>query len=327
MSIATSWSFPFLRTLFKPQKPLLNLFYRDAISTTVTTVTTRQRLDDSKTSAKHSYFGKWLKLANRQNEGHKQGQVFIVGAGPGDAELLTLKALRLLQQADIVLFDALVSEDILALIPSKVVKEYVGKRCKKHSFTQDAICKRVVELASNGHTVVRLKGGDPALFARTCEETDALTKANIPFAIVPGITAASGVSAYTGIPLTDRRCAQSVSFMTAHFKNAEQWPEMAPMAQNVMNQTMVVYMGLSRLEGLCKGLVHHNVPSTWPVAAIENATSPEQRVITGVLADIHSKVEAANLTGPTLLIFGKVVESRQQVNTLLLHSSKYAATI
>ncbi len=325
MSIASSWSLPFLRTLFKQQKPLFNLFYHDAISTT--TSTTRQCFDNSKTSAKHSYLGRWLKLASRQNEGHKQGQVFIVGAGPGDAELLTLKALRLLQQADVVLFDALVSEDILALIPSKVVKEYVGKRCKKHSFTQNAICKRVVELASNGHIVVRLKGGDPALFARTCEETDALTNANIPFAIVPGITAASGVSAYTGIPLTDRRCAQSVSFMTAHFKDADQWPEMAPMAQNVLKQTMVVYMGLSRLEGLCKGLVHHKVPTTWPVAAIENATSPQQRVITGVLADIHSKVEAANLTGPTLLIFGKVVESRQQVNTLLLHSSKHAATI
>ena len=325
MSIASSWSLPFLRTLFKQQKPLFNLFYHDAISTT--TSTTRQRFDNSKTSAKHSYLGRWLKLASRQNEGHKQGQVFIVGAGPGDAELLTLKALRLLQQADVVLFDALVSEDILALIPSKVVKEYVGKRCKKHSFTQNAICKRVVELASNGHIVVRLKGGDPALFARTCEETDALTNANIPFAIVPGITAASGVSAYTGIPLTDRRCAQSVSFMTAHFKDADQWPEMAPMAQNVLKQTMVVYMGLSRLEGLCKGLVHHKVPTTWPVAAIENATSPQQRVITGVLADIHSKVEAANLTGPTLLIFGKVVESRQQVNTLLLHSSEHATTI
>jgi len=325
MSIASSWSLPFLRTLFKQQKPLFNLFYHDAISTT--TSTTRQRFDNSKTSAKHSYLGRWLKLASRQNEGHKQGQVFIVGAGPGDAELLTLKALRLLQQADVVLFDALVSEDILALIPSKVVKEYVGKRCKKHSFTQNAICKRVVELASNGHIVVRLKGGDPALFARTCEETDALTNDNIPFAIVPGITAASGVSAYTGIPLTDRRCAQSVSFMTAHFKDADQWPEMAPMAQNVLKQTMVVYMGLSRLEGLCKGLIHHNVPTTWPVAAIENATSPQQRVITGVLADIHSKVEAANLTGPTLLIFGKVVESRQQVNTLLLHSSEHATTI
>ncbi|WP_334059135.1 uroporphyrinogen-III C-methyltransferase [Alteromonas sp. S005] len=325
MSIASSWSLPFLRTLFKPQKPLFNLFYRDAPS--IKTSTTRKRNDNFESLAKYSYLNKWLNTANLGDERQKQGQVFIVGAGPGDAELLTLKALRLLQQADVVLFDALVSEDILSLIPSSVAKEYVGKRCKKHSFTQDAICKRVVELASLGHTVVRLKGGDPALFARTCEETDALTKANIPFAIVPGITAASGVSAYTGIPLTDRRCAQSVSFMTAHFKDAEQWPEMAPMAQNVVKQTMVVYMGLSRLEGLCKGLVQHKVPSSWPIAAIENATSPQQRVITGSLADIHGKVEAANFTGPTLLIFGKVVESRQQVNTLLLHSSEHAATI
>lgn len=325
MSIASSWSLPFLRTLFKQQKPLFNLFYRDASS--AKTSATRQRPENSKSLVKHSYLDKWLKAANPRNANHKQGQVFIVGAGPGDAELLTLKALRLLQQADVVLFDALVSEDILSLIPSSVAKEYVGKRCKKHSFTQEEICKRVVELASLGHTVVRLKGGDPALFARTCEETDALTKANIPFAIVPGITAASGVSAYTGIPLTDRRCAQSVSFMTAHFKDAEQWPEMAPMAQNVLKQTMVVYMGLSRLEGLCKGLIQHKVPNTWPVAAIENATSPQQRVITGELSDIHRKVEAANLTGPTLLIFGKVVESRQQVNTLLLHSSEHATTI
>ena len=327
MSIASSWSFPFLRTLFKQQKPMFNLPYRDAIATRSSATTTRQHPANDKTSAKHSYLNKWFTPANRQSEHHKQGQVFIVGAGPGDAELLTLKALRLLQQADVVLFDALVSEDILALIPSKVVKEYVGKRCKKHSFTQDEICKRVVELASKGHRVVRLKGGDPALFARTCEETDALTRANIPFAIVPGITAASGVSAYTGIPLTDRRCAQSVSFMTAHFKDAELWPEMASMAENVLKQTMVVYMGLSRLEGLCKGLSQHKVPCAWPVAAIENATSPQQRVITGVLEDIHSKVKAANLTGPTLLIFGKVVESRQQVNTLLLNSSEHAATI
>ena len=327
MSIASSWSLPFLRTLFKPQKSFLNLFTRDVISARTSTKTKSQRSASAKTSSEHSYLDKWLKSANSHNECRKQGHVYIVGAGPGDAELLTLKALRLLQQADVVLFDALVSEDILALIPSKVVKEYVGKRCKKHSFTQDAICKRVVELASEGHTVVRLKGGDPALFARTCEETDALTKAHIPFAIVPGITAASGVSAYTGIPLTDRRCAQSVSFMTAHFKDADQWPEMATMAQNVLKQTMVVYMGLSRLEGLCKGLVHNKVPNSWPVAAIENATSPEQRVITGSLEDIYSKVNAANLTGPTLLIFGKVVESRQQVNTLLLHSSEHAATI
>lgn len=248
----------------------------------------------------------------------RKGQVFIVGAGPGDAELLTLKALRLLQHADIVLFDALVSEEILALIPHYVQREYVGKRCKKHSFTQQAICERVVGLAQEGKVVVRLKGGDPALFARTCEETTALDQAHIEYAIVPGITAASGMSAYTGIPLTDRRCAQSVSFITAHFKDAAKWPDMQPLAQNVMKQTVVVYMGLSRLDGLATGLMHFDVPEEWPVAAVENATTSSQRIVTGTLNTIGSLVRDAHLTGPTLLIFGKVVESRQQVNTCLL---------
>ncbi|BFT29144.1 hypothetical protein D210916BOD24_03200 [Alteromonas sp. D210916BOD_24] len=269
----------------------------------------------------------WGKSVQRRHGESRCGSVFIVGAGPGDAELLTVKALRLLQQADVVLFDALVSQEILSLIPGKVEKEYVGKRCKKHSFTQSAICQRVVALANAGKTVVRLKGGDPALFARTCEETAALQAANIPFAIVPGITAASGVSAYTGIPLTDRRCAQSVSFMTAHFQDASQWPEMAAMARNVLKQTVVVYMGLSRLQGLCEGLANHKVPDHWPVAVIENGTTHEQRVVTGSLSDISDRVAQAKLTGPTLLIFGKVVESRQLVNTLLLQSTEHATTI
>ncbi|MCB4437763.1 uroporphyrinogen-III C-methyltransferase [Alteromonas sp. McT4-15] len=251
------------------------------------------------------------------------GQVFIVGAGPGDAELLTLKALRLLQQADIVLFDALVSEDVLAMIPLHVKKEYMGKRCKKHSFTQQAICERVVTLALEGKNVVRLKGGDPALFARTCEETAALDKAEVAYAIVPGITAASGMSAYTGIPLTDRRCAQSVSFITAHFQDASQWPEMKPLAQNVLKQTVVVYMGLSRLDGLAKGLMCYDVPADWPVAAVENATTSNQRVITGSLSSIGTLVRDANLTGPTLLVFGKVVESRQHVNQCLLDARRF----
>ena len=138
------------------------------------------------------------------------GEVFIVGAGPGDAELLTLKAYRLLQEADVVLFDWLVDQSVLDCIPRHVAREFVGKRCGKHSVPQDKICERLVELGLQGKRVVRLKGGDPAIFARTCEETDALHQAGIPFAIVPGITAASGASAYTGIPLTDRRFAQSV---------------------------------------------------------------------------------------------------------------------
>ena len=268
--------------------------------------------------------------ASRKSKLHKTsgaGQVFIVGAGPGDAELLTLKALRLLQEADVVLFDALVSAEVLALIPNHVAREYVGKRNKKHSYSQDYICQRVVELAQQGQTVVRLKGGDPALFARTCEETDALHAAEIPFAIVPGVTAASGMSAYTGIPLTDRRCAQSVCFMTAHFKNVNTWPEMHTMAQSVQKQTVVVYMGLSRLDGLCKGLLNNGVSGSWPVAVVENATTKSQRVIVGTVDTIFDKANRAKLTGPTLLIFGKVVESKQHVNTLLLHLYQHATTV
>lgn len=264
---------------------------------------------------------------NKQYRKSGVGHVFIVGAGPGDAELLTLKAFRLLQDADVVLFDALVSADVLALIPNRVAREYVGKRNKKHSYSQDYICQRVVQLAQQGNVVVRLKGGDPALFARTCEETDALNAAGIKFAIVPGVTAASGMSAYTGIPLTDRRCAQSVCFMTAHFKDVNTWPEMEAMAKAVKTQTVVVYMGLSRLDGLCKGLLNNGVEENWPVAVVENATTVSQRIIKGTVNTISNNVAMANLTGPTLLIFGKVIESQQQVNTLLLHSSQHATAV
>lgn len=192
---------------------------------------------------------------------------------------------------------------------------------------QQEISAKVVELAKAGHCVVRLKGGDPALFARTCEETMALTEANIPFAIVPGITAASGMSAYTGIPLTDRRCAQSVSFITAHFQNPEAWPDMPQLAKNVASQTVVVYMGLSRLSLLCDALAKQGIANDWPVAAVENATSPQQRVIEGSLGTIGSLVSEANVSGPTLLIFGKVVESRQLVNTSLLHTKQHVSAI
>jgi len=269
----------------------------------------------------------WLGNGKSAPRSKKEGKVYIVGAGPGDVELLTLKALRLIKQADIVLFDALVGKDVIAEIPRHVKREYVGKRCGQHSMKQQEISAKVVELAKAGHCVVRLKGGDPALFARTCEETMALTEANIPFAIVPGITAASGMSAYTGIPLTDRRCAQSVSFITAHFQNPEAWPDMPQLAKNVASQTVVVYMGLSRLSLLCDALAKQGIANDWPVAAVENATSPQQRVIEGSLGTIGSLVSEANVSGPTLLIFGKVVESRQLVNTSLLHNKQHVSAI
>lgn len=280
--------------------------------------------------ARHStsgFLSGWLGNGKSAPRSKKEGKVYIVGAGPGDVELLTLKALRLIKQADIVLFDALVGKDVIAEIPRHVKREYVGKRCGQHSMKQQEISAKVVELAKAGHCVVRLKGGDPALFARTCEETMALTEANIPFAIVPGITAASGMSAYTGIPLTDRRCAQSVSFITAHFQNPEAWPDMPQLAKNVASQTVVVYMGLSRLSLLCDALEKQGIANDWPVAAVENATSPQQRVIEGSLGTIGSLVSEANVSGPTLLIFGKVVESRQLVNTSLLHNKQHVSAI
>ncbi|MGK0501632.1 uroporphyrinogen-III C-methyltransferase [Alteromonas sp. KS69] len=280
--------------------------------------------------ARHStsgFLSGWLGNGKSAPRSKKEGKVYIVGAGPGDVELLTLKALRLIKQADIVLFDALVGKDVIAEIPRHVKREYVGKRCGQHSMKQQEISAKVVELAKAGHCVVRLKGGDPALFARTCEETMALTEANIPFAIVPGITAASGMSAYTGIPLTDRRCAQSVSFITAHFQNPEAWPDMPQLAKNVASQTVVVYMGLSRLSTLCEELKKQGIADDWPVAAVENATSPQQRVIEGTLSSISEQVSHANVSGPTLLIFGKVVESRQLVNTSLLHNKQHVSAI
>lgn len=250
------------------------------------------------------------------------GQVFIVGAGPGDAELLTRKAYRLLQQADVVLFDWLVDESVLACIPRHVTKEFVGKRCGKHSVAQQDICARLVQLADAGKNVVRLKGGDPAVFARTCEETDALDAAGIPFAIVPGITAASGASAYTGIPLTDRRSAQSLKLMTAQFQDPNKEADWAAIAAQAEQQTTVVYMGLKRLGQLSQRLLEEGIDRAMPVAVIENACCTNQRLITSTVTDIAEEVTKAEIQGPALVIIGKVVAARQHVCVDLLQGTQ-----
>lgn len=249
------------------------------------------------------------------------GEVFIVGAGPGDAELLTLKAYRLLQEADVVLFDWLVDQSVLDCIPRHIAREFVGKRCGKHSVPQDKICERLVELGLQGKRVVRLKGGDPAIFARTCEETDALHQAGIPFAIVPGITAASGASAYTGIPLTDRRFAQSVRFMTAQFQNPAKEADWQAIAASSERETTVVYMGLKRLALLSERLVEAGVDANLPVAVIENACCNQQQVIVGTVSDIYQRVLDAAIEGPALTVIGHVVAARQPITVDLLHHS------
>lgn len=248
----------------------------------------------------------------------RYGRVSIIGAGPGDAELLTLKAYRLLQQADVVMYDWLVNPQVLAMIPSHVQRIFVGKKCNQHSMAQQDICQMMVTHAQSGKNVARLKGGDPAIFARTPEECIALAKNNIEFVIVPGITAASGASAYAGIPLTHRDCAQSVRFITAHLQDPDAQPDwqnlVAPYTGGHIGETLVFYMGLGRIAGIMQSLHKHGMSGDMPVAVIDQATSPEQQVCVGSVNSIATLVANMNFKGPSLIIVGEVVNKRQGVS-------------
>jgi uroporphyrin-III C-methyltransferase len=232
--------------------------------------------------------------------------VAIIGAGPGDPELLTAKALRLLSQAEAVVYDRLIPEPILALIPKGAARFFAGKSCKQHVMTQDEINELLVSLARAGRRAVRLKGGDPFIFGRGGEEAEYLAQHHIPFEIVSGISSASGCSAAAGIPLTHRELAQSVRYITGHCKNPEtelNWPSIADPAT-----TLVVYMGLANLPVITQQLMLHGLPADFPAAAIQEGTTQRQRVIVGTLQNIAAKVRTAALEPPTLIIVGKVVE-------------------
>ena len=240
-----------------------------------------------------------------------KGEVYLVGAGPGDPELLTLKALRLMQQADVVIYDRLVSAPILELCRRDAEKVYVGKARSNHAVPQEGINALLVKYAQAGKRVCRLKGGDPFIFGRGGEEIQELYEAGVSFQVVPGITAASGCAAYAGIPLTHRDCAQSVRFLTGHLKEGS--PEL-PWSELVYeNQTLVLYMGLVGLESICAKLIAHGQRADMPVALISKGTTPEQKVVVGTLANIASKVEQHQIQAPTLTIIGEVVNLREQL--------------
>nr|WP_281493010.1 siroheme synthase CysG [Acinetobacter baumannii] len=240
-----------------------------------------------------------------------KGEVYLVGAGPGDPELITLKALRLMQQADVVIYDRLVSAPILELCRRDATKIYVGKARSNHSVPQEGINALLVDYAKKGKRVCRLKGGDPFIFGRGGEEIQELFQAGVPFQVVPGITAASGCSAYAGIPLTHRDYAQSVRFLTGHLKEGS--PELPWNELVYENQTLVLYMGLVGLERICEQLIAHGQRPDMPVALISKGTTPEQKVVVGSLADIAYKVTEHQIHAPTLTIIGEVVRLREQL--------------
>ena len=242
------------------------------------------------------------------------GEIILVGAGPGDAGLLTLKGLQQIQQADVVVYDRLVSDDIMNLVRRDADRVFVGKRAGYHCVPQEEINQILLREAQKGKRVVRLKGGDPFIFGRGGEELETLCNAGIPFSVVPGITAASGCSAYSGIPLTHRDYAQSVRLITGHLKTGGEldWENLA-----AEKQTLVFYMGLNQAATIQQKLIEYGMPGEMPVAIVENGTAVTQRVIDGTLTQLGELAQQMN--SPSLIIIGRVVGLRDKLNWFSNH--------
>jgi uroporphyrin-III C-methyltransferase/precorrin-2 dehydrogenase/sirohydrochlorin ferrochelatase len=257
-------------------------------------------------------FDAQLDAAARGAEHRQQGEVYLVGAGPGDPDLLTFKALRLMQRADVVLYDRLIGDGILNLVRRDAERIYVGKLPREHTVAQPEISRMLLRLAQEGKRVLRLKGGDPFIFGRGGEEIELLAEAGIPFQVVPGITAASACAAYAGIPLTHRDHAQSCVFVTAHTKDGQLNLDWNSLLQP--RQTVAVYMGLAHLSQLTRAFIDKGAAPSLPIALIDNGTRPNQRVLTGTLGTIAEKAQEAGVKGPAILIIGSVVRLREKLD-------------
>jgi uroporphyrin-III C-methyltransferase/precorrin-2 dehydrogenase/sirohydrochlorin ferrochelatase len=238
--------------------------------------------------------------------------VYLVGAGPGDPDLLTFKALRLMQRADVVLYDRLIGRGILNLVRRDAERIYVGKLPQEHTMAQHEISQLILKLARDGKRVLRLKGGDPFVFGRGGEEIELLAEAGIPFQVVPGITAASGCAAYAGIPLTHRDHAHTCIFVTGHGKDGQSDLDWKLLLQP--RQTVAVYMGLAQLASLTRAFIERGAAPSLPAALIDNGTRPNQQVLIGTLATVADKAAKAGIKGPAILIIGSVVRLREKLD-------------
>jgi len=240
------------------------------------------------------------------------GKVWLIGAGPGDPDLLTVKAARLIALADALVFDHLVGEGIMDLARADARRIYAGKEASKHTLPQESINKLLVDLAREGLSVVRLKGGDPFIFGRGGEELETLVASGIPFEVVPGITAAAGCAAYSGFPLTHRDHAQAVTFVTGHLKDGTvnlDWPALAR-----PKQTVVFYMGIGAVEEICRQMINHGLPSATPAAAIRNATLPTQQTLVATLGTLPQQIVESGIKPPALIVVGSVVNLHSKLN-------------
>lgn len=245
--------------------------------------------------------------AAAQPAAHSQaGRVYLVGAGPGDPDLLTLRAVKLLKEADVLVYDNLVSDAVLAFAPASAERIYAGKRRNEHTMRQEEINRLLVRLAREGKVVIRLKGGDPFIFGRGGEEMMELAAHGIAFEVVPGITAASGVACYAGVPLTHRDHAQTCLFVTGHLKDGTADLDWELLMRE--HQTVVIYMGLNALPDICKQLIAHGAPPSRPIALVQNGTLGSQKILTGTLSDLPARAAQSQFTSPSLIIVGDVVK-------------------
>jgi uroporphyrin-III C-methyltransferase / precorrin-2 dehydrogenase / sirohydrochlorin ferrochelatase len=241
-----------------------------------------------------------------------RGEVYLVGAGPGDPDLVTFRALRLMQKADVVLYDRLTDEGVLNLVRREAERIYVGKRPDNHELPQEEISALLVKLAREGKRVLRLKGGDPFMFGRGGEEIETLAAHGVPFQVCPGVTAAIGASAYAGIPLTHRDHAQACVFVTGHGKDGKIDLDWTTLLRP--NQTVAIYMGLRNLEALTNEFVARGASADLPAAIVDNATRVNQRVVVGTLGTLAAQTRAAELRGPSIVIIGTVVTLRDKLD-------------